>query len=353
MPKSSRSNVLLFTALLILTLTFVSITLKAGVNQQSIKGDSLESYWVKPAISMNISDYTPISPVFIDDADPNYTWSKTAADNDWCNGSGTWQDPYVIEGVYIDRQGAWAPCIEIWNSDRYFIIRNCWINFTTKQGMYFGETENGQILNNIISYANLGMKFTYYSHNITVFNNYFLMDHTTAGLSRAIEFQIKAHHITVEHNYIYNCYDNMYIMDSYGNIIKDNFFENNIWEDYISSSLIFRNVSYSSIVNNIFAGAWSAQTFEVEESNCIGNVIFNNGVISETDWELYNSGPQLKCSSPASISLSFSHYNYIMGNKMLREGAGGEEGIPGYDWFLILGITSLICVVNVRKILKK
>ena len=311
------------------------------------------SCWVRPAISMNISDYTPISPVFIDDTDPNYNWSKITADNDWCSGSGTWQDPHIIEGVYIDGQGAHSPCIEIWNSDKYFIIRNCWMNFTRDEGMYFGFTKNGQILSNIISYANLGISFNYFSNNITVYNNYFLMDHSTAGLSRGIEFETKSFSITIEHNYVYNCYSNMYIINSYDNIIKDNFFEMNIREDPTSSLLFFHNVSYSSIVNNIFAGAWSAPTFEVEELNCIGNVIINNGVISHTDWELYNSGPQLKCSSPSSISLSSSNYNYIMGNKMLREDAGEEEGIPGYDWFLILGITSIASMVIVRKMLKK
>jgi len=28
------------------------------------------------------------SPIFIDDSDPNYNWRKTAAESDWCSGSG-------------------------------------------------------------------------------------------------------------------------------------------------------------------------------------------------------------------------------------------------------------------------
>ena len=329
------------------------------MNQQSIKGVSLESYWVKPAVSMNISDYTPISPVFIDDADPNYNWSKTAADNDWCNGSGTWQDPYVIEGVYVDAQGAHDQCIEIWNSDRYFIIRNCWVNFTgpssLDSGIYMAYTKNGQIINSIISYTHKGILFNYYSNNITVYNNFFLMDHTTAGLSRAIEFEIESHNITIEHNYIYNCYDNMGIINSYDIIIKDNFFENNIWVDYTSSAIYFMRGHASKIVDNIFAGAWATASLEIEETNCTGNVMMNNDlIISESDWELYSSDPQLQASSSALISLGSSNYNTITGNKLLREGEGGdEEGIPGYDWFLILGITSIVSMVIVRKMLKK
>ena len=29
-------------------------------------------------------------PIYINDLNPSYNWSKTAADNDWCSGSGTW-----------------------------------------------------------------------------------------------------------------------------------------------------------------------------------------------------------------------------------------------------------------------
>lgn len=29
-------------------------------------------------------------------------WAETKANNDWCNGAGTWDDPYVIENVTID-----------------------------------------------------------------------------------------------------------------------------------------------------------------------------------------------------------------------------------------------------------
>ncbi|MFX0059664.1 MAG: hypothetical protein ACFE8J_15305, partial [Candidatus Heimdallarchaeota archaeon] len=41
------------------------------------------------------------APILIDDANPVKNWSKTAADNDWCSGSGIYGDPYLIENVTI------------------------------------------------------------------------------------------------------------------------------------------------------------------------------------------------------------------------------------------------------------
>ena len=48
----------------------------------------VENYDVKVKTSgfWNLTGF----PIYIDDSDPNYSWSKTASENDWCSGSGTW-----------------------------------------------------------------------------------------------------------------------------------------------------------------------------------------------------------------------------------------------------------------------
>ena len=80
------------------------------------------------------------STIVIDDADPNYNWSKTAAENPWCSGSGTLNDPYIIENVYIDGdmsivetpgKSLSANCLSIFRSTAYFIVRGCYF---TKSG---------------------------------------------------------------------------------------------------------------------------------------------------------------------------------------------------------------------------
>ena len=59
--------------------------------------------------------------IFIDDSDPNYYWSKTAADNDWCSGEGTLDEPYVIENITIDGEDI-DSCISIFNSDVQYLL---------------------------------------------------------------------------------------------------------------------------------------------------------------------------------------------------------------------------------------
>jgi len=76
------------------------------------------------------------SPIYIDDSNPNFNWSKTAADNDWCSGSGTFSDPYVIENVTIDAQNT-LNGIEIRNSYVNFVLRNNTL-FNGQPGGYAG-----------------------------------------------------------------------------------------------------------------------------------------------------------------------------------------------------------------------
>ncbi|MFX1557691.1 MAG: hypothetical protein ACFFC9_10595, partial [Promethearchaeota archaeon] len=63
-----------------------------------------------------------VTPIFIDDEDPNFNWSKIA-ENAWCSGLGTWDNPYIIENVIIDGYGS-SYCIKIQNSSKYFVLKN-------------------------------------------------------------------------------------------------------------------------------------------------------------------------------------------------------------------------------------
>ena len=92
------------------------------------------------------------TPIFIDDSNPNYNWSKTETTNDWCSGSGSTSDPYIIENVFIDAQGN-SHAIIIVNSNAYFIIKHCsLINSLDRNHRYSGiqlaNVRNGKIINN-------------------------------------------------------------------------------------------------------------------------------------------------------------------------------------------------------------
>lgn len=116
-----------------------------------------------------------LSGILIDDTNPNSNWSKIEIENDWCEGSGTWNDPYVIENVTIIGASA-NHCIEIRNSIVPFIIKNCifqnpgegsWVN-----GIMLNNTNNGLILNNTCSF-NFGVGILLsVSENNTVSSNF-------------------------------------------------------------------------------------------------------------------------------------------------------------------------------------
>lgn len=92
--------------------------------------------------------------IHIDESNPSLNWSITAATNEWCNGSGTWSDPFVIKNVVIDGQET-ESCILINNSIVPFIIENCTLfnsgdgdRYSKEAGIKLVSTCNGTIINN-------------------------------------------------------------------------------------------------------------------------------------------------------------------------------------------------------------
>ncbi|MEE9377669.1 MAG: right-handed parallel beta-helix repeat-containing protein [Candidatus Lokiarchaeia archaeon] len=342
------------------------------------------------AVSWNTSDYINFTKpafdqsegrgiyefrIFIDETNSSYTWDKTAAENEWCTGSGTYSDPYVIENLYINGQGS-GGMIYIRHSKKYFIIRNCWFNYSGADGYDNGVclhwTGNGTIDNNIFTYTRKGVNIETQSYNNTVSNNIMISDHTTAGLSRAIHVGGEASNVTIINNKIRNHYSAIYVGGGYqftvtNSIIKGNYLENTLkGKDYRGTPMHCIKISYCQIVGNIFAGDLAYGSFEVfgiKEEDCIGNIILNNTVVVNETLEFgpKTSGAlsvntfklrtaQTSLNSP--ISLETCRYNYIAHNIMLIP-PDGDQAIPGYETFLILGLISIISVVILKKIMKK
>jgi parallel beta-helix repeat protein len=114
---------------------------------------------------------TQVLPIFIDDSDINYNWFKKASENDWCSGSGTIVDPYIIEYVWIDGSGllGYESCVTIQKSNVSFIIRNSIFNH---RYIHLDNVKNGKIQQNDFPYPN-GEVWLDDSSNNEILDNFF------------------------------------------------------------------------------------------------------------------------------------------------------------------------------------
>ena len=82
----------------------------------------------------------------------NWTWAKATG---ICTGSGTSNNPYVIDDHIFDNLGAFDDCLRILNSRDYFIIRDCTFRNSDSNdaGLYIYNTTNGEVTD-CIAYNN-------------------------------------------------------------------------------------------------------------------------------------------------------------------------------------------------------
>ena len=102
-----------------------------------------------PELLIKNSGYWVLSSVYIDgDAQGfgahNWTWVES---QEWFGGgSGTKEDPYIIENITINRNGD-GNCIRIRDSEVYFEIRNCTCIYGDEAGIQLINVKNGKITN--------------------------------------------------------------------------------------------------------------------------------------------------------------------------------------------------------------
>ena len=128
----------------------------------------------------NLESSTLQAPIFIDGKATgvgahNWTWAESQP---WCTGSGTVNEPYIIENLIINAGGTYYG-IEIDNSNVYIVIRHCTIsNASTgiefyfvnnaliidnncsnnwNDGIYLQDGNNNKIIHNIANYGDEGI----------------------------------------------------------------------------------------------------------------------------------------------------------------------------------------------------
>ena len=312
--------------------------------------------------SMNTSDYVtfvgpPINTtathffrIFIDDADPNYNWSKTASENAWLTGSGTPGDPYVIENLYLDAHG-FGGGIQISRSTKNFIIRKNWINYSGPNEydagvLLYDTVENGIIEDNLITYVRKGIYLQFSCSNITVRGNYLLSDHTTAGHGRSIKVTDSLNATLID-NIAINFYGGFQFIRNENITFSRNYIKNTIWgAEFSASPIDLRYSNTTTITFNGFGGAYTQSTTFIFMKNSTGNVVLNNSqTVTQPDLEISGGeGLQMQASSATLLTLTNSHNNYIAHNFKFGISESSQE-IPGFDLTLLIGIISLSSVV--------
>ncbi len=312
-----------------------------------------------PPIDTSPPYYLAVYRIFIDETNPNYTWSKTESENEWCSGLGTEGDPYKIEGLYINAQGI-GGCILIDNSNNYFIIKNCWFNYSGMNhnfdaGVMLENTTNGIIENCIFSYVCGGVMMQFYCSDITISGNYLVSDHTTAGFGRAFDLVYFSNNIIITGNKVWNFREGMYVGRAYNCIIKDNYFKNTIWgEDFDDHCIFITRTNNSQIIYNNFDGVYSNVSNIVVEFDCSDNTITDNRkqpgakslpipLVSTYTNKLTTSE-----SYEGLIDIRRSHNNLIAHNRQFVPGSG--QLIPGYEVWIVTG---LISISSISIILRK
>lgn len=268
---------------------------------------------VKDAGTWNLTG----SPIFIDDSDPNYNWSKTAKENDWCSGKGTWKEPYIIENITIDGLEIAECCIKVRNSYAYFQIRNC-VLFnarTTIQNevIHLYNVDNGKIEKNDCSDAYNGIKLEF-SDNNSILGNY--LHHNFFGV-----YLNDCNYTKIEGNACYYNERGIWINEgSYYNIASKNLayhdigttvfgdfnqITDNMYIEFYSGIKIFGD--YNLVSSNYFNSCYGSNE-AIFLSSARSNTIVNNYITGERSYDGPVDGIELEFSCENVISNNYIQY---------------------------------------------
>ena len=236
------------------------------------------------------SDYWEISSqIIIDDSSPGSNWAFTNATYSWCNGAGTWEDPYIIENVTINPGSGSAITVE--NSNVYFIIKNCTIRNTggssEDAGIKLINVNNSRILGNkFFDIDRFGIYLKNSCINNTISDNYLFEDYPYISyyMREGIYLYDQCNNNTIENNKLHGI-GRFSSVDRAGIHLKNNCSYNKIENNQVNRSMhgIFLNADCNentlfnnSLISNDGNGIYIS-------TSCDSNAILNNTVYDNDD----------------------------------------------------------------------
>jgi parallel beta-helix repeat protein len=234
-------------------------------------------------VPMNVSAYTTHAPILID-GNTQFTYA-----NGVVSGSGTESDPYVIKNWEIDG-GDTGSCIEILNTDAYFVIKSCLLYNSgsaavTDSGIYLENVKNGEIKENTITSCNEAIY-----------------------LEGCTDIMIK------DNDCSYNIWDGVWLSNSDSNVVKDNTFTSNdcgvlVWPDADDNLVVDNNCDAGIRFGILIAES----TQNVVKDNLITNTGSYGMYISNADDNDVN-GNTVKDSGFTGIYMRYSDDNLVKDN---------------------------------------
>ncbi|MBN1801822.1 MAG: PKD domain-containing protein [Candidatus Lokiarchaeota archaeon] len=185
----------------------------------------------------------------------NNNWTDTASE-EWVSGSGTFEDPYLIENITINAGGI-GSCISIYNTREYFIIRNCTLTGSEKgsgydlhAGIKLENVTNAMIIQNNCSYnQGCGISIYPYCANNTIIENV-ANNNAEHGI-----FLVGTGNNSIEKNMIKNnIYCGIYLILSWNNTILENMIINNFQYGTALSYSVNNVISKNAFNNNTIDG---------------------------------------------------------------------------------------------------
>jgi len=224
------------------------------------------------------------------------------------NGSGKWNDPYIIEGWDINGTN-YGYSLYIGNTTSYFIVRNNYLHYYTDKdhlsnvssNIILYNVTNGKIIDNVIIGNSQGSLNLYYSENISIMNN---------RIDGIIQLY-SSNYNNIIGNVPSKNFNSIYLESSNNNNISKNNVSGN---SKASRAGIFLMISYNNnIIENIVFNNSNGIYLRLSSSNnIIGNVVMFNsisGIMIEDSYD--NNLQENKLSSNGIVIYGklLSHWN--------------------------------------------
>ena len=203
-------------------------------------------------------------PIIINGSDPNQNWTNCS----WVSGSGTWNDPFLLQNLFINANGSEAG-IMIEETDQFFQIINCTVFYgglvsywkdsqgafgynPDSGGIVLISVTNGYLLNDVCLNNTLGINLISSSNNTITLNT------CTENFCSGLFAELSASNIFTFNNCTDNDQSGVEIDSSSNNTLLQNYCMDNNFEGKLLKSSYLYNLgdvdsSNSLISQNICA----------------------------------------------------------------------------------------------------